>query len=72
MSDSFSPQIIECPYMPKDFIAMKDAAGIVVQNVNTGYTFRIPPIKLEIELPREYDLSGDALTAKLLATVRFK
>lgn len=65
MADLAKFDIIECPYMPDGFIAMKDAAGTVVMNTATGVGFRIPPFEFELKMPDSFRLDGDRIVGTM-------
>ena len=64
-------EIVECPYMPDGFIAMKDDRGTVVANLKTGHVFRIPPVEFELKMPETLHVEGDRIFGTIAMTWRF-
>jgi hypothetical protein len=61
------PRIIEDPYLPPGFIAMADREGVTILNSTTGYSFRIPPITMELKMSTEFKRTDTGVTGYILA-----
>jgi hypothetical protein len=64
-------EVIECPYMPEGFIALKDAVGLMVLNIKTGIGFRLPEIRIDVGMPTEFKVTGDTATGFFPLRVQF-